>query len=101
MPTFLVTQALTGPQYDPARPLEEQSDWTAHIDFVTGLGERGVMLLAGPLAGGELILQVVEAESEDAVRTIVGADPWNDSHLRTTSVQEWILRVDHRRTSPA
>lgn len=101
MPTYLVTQALTGPAYDPGRPLEEQTDWTAHIDFVTGLAEQGVMLLAGPLAGGDLVLQVVEAESDDAVRSLVGADPWNDSHLRITSVQEWILRVDHRRSRPA
>jgi uncharacterized protein YciI len=97
MPTYLVTHTRTGPLWDSGLPLEDQSDWAAHLAFITDLAERGVLVLAGLLAGGDEVVQVVEAESEDDASAIVAEDPWNETHYRLASVRQWLLRVDLRR----
>ena len=56
MAMFHVVVRRSGPAYDPARPLEEQSGWEAHAAFMDGLVDAGFLVLGGPLedeaAGG-------------------------------------------------
>ena len=47
---FLVVLRRSGPQYDPSRPLEEQSGWPEHAAFMDGLVDSGFIVLGGPLA---------------------------------------------------
>ena len=47
---FHVLLRRDGPEWDPSRRLEEQSDWEAHAAFTDGLVERGFIVLGGPLA---------------------------------------------------
>jgi uncharacterized protein YciI len=94
--TFFVVLRRHGPLWNPSRPLEEQSDWPAHADFMDGLVDEGFVVLGGPLADEERVVLVIEAESEEAIRATLGRDPWSDSHLVIDSVEHWTIRLDGR-----
>ncbi len=93
---FHVVVRRSGPEYDHARPLEEQPDWDAHAAFMDGLVDAGFVVLGGPLGGGQRVVHAVEAESEDAVRAILARDPWSGSHLVVETVEPWTIRLDGR-----
>jgi hypothetical protein len=95
--TFHVVLRRSGPEWDPGRPMEEQSGWTAHATFMDGLVEAGFVVLGGPLADEVRVVHVVEAESEDAVRATLGRDPWSGTHLVIDSIDPWTIRLDARR----
>jgi uncharacterized protein YciI len=97
MTTFLVVLRRSGPDYDLSRPLEEQSDWRAHAAFMDELVDQGFIVLGGPLADEERVVHVVEAESEEGVRTTLARDPWSETHLRVETIDPWTLRLDARR----
>ena len=99
--TFFVVQRRSGREYDPSRPLEEQSDWPAHAAFMDGLVDEGFVVLGGPLADEHRVLLVVEAESEEAVRATLARDPWSGTHLQVDTIEPWTIRLDGRRAQPA
>ena len=94
--TFFVVQRRSGPEYEPSRPLEEQSDWPAHASFMDGLVEAGFVVLGGPLADEHRVVLVVEAESEEVVRATLARDPWSETHLVVDTVDRWTIRLDGR-----
>ncbi len=94
---FLVTLRRSGPDWDPARPMEEQSDWPAHASFMDRLVEAGFLVLGGPLADRERVAHAVEAESADAVCATLARDPWSETHLRVEAIEPWTIRLDGRR----
>jgi uncharacterized protein YciI len=96
MAMFLVTLHRSGPQWDPALPLEEQSGWTEHAEFMDGLVERGFVVLGGPLADEHRVVHAVEAESEEAIRATLARDPWSGTHLVVASIEPWTIRLDGR-----
>jgi uncharacterized protein YciI len=96
MAWFLVVLRRSGPEWDPARPLEEQSGWPEHAAFMDDLADRGFVVLGGPLADEERVVHAVEAESEDAVRATLAADPWSETHLRIDTIDAWTIRLDGR-----
>jgi uncharacterized protein YciI len=98
MAVFLVLLRRSGPDYDLARPLEEQSGWLAHAAFMDGLVADGFVILGGPLADEERVAHVVEADSADAVRATLARDPWSDTHLRIEAIDRWTIRLDNRRS---
>jgi uncharacterized protein YciI len=91
---FLVVIRRSGPDWDPSRPLEDQSDWAAHASYMDELVETGFVLLGGPLADEVRVVHVVEAESEDAVRAVYARDPWSETHLRVDTIDPWTIRMD-------
>jgi uncharacterized protein YciI len=95
--TFFVVQRRSGPEYDPSRSLEEQSDWPAHASFMDGLVDEGFVVLGGPLADEHRVVLVIEAESEEAVRATLARDPWSGTHLLVDAVDRWTIRLDGRR----
>jgi uncharacterized protein YciI len=95
---FLVTLHRCGPEWDPARPLEEQSGWPEHASYMDDLVDAGVILLAGPLADEYRVILVVDADSEDAVCATLARDPWSETHLRVAAVEPWTIRLDGRPT---
>jgi uncharacterized protein YciI len=97
MATFLVLVRRTGPEWDRSRPMEEQSDWDAHAEFMDALVDDGFIVLGGPLADEERVAHVIEAESEQAVRETLARDPWSDTHLVIDAIEPWTLRLDSRR----
>ena len=64
---FHVVLRRSGPEWDPSRPMEEQSDWPAHASFMDGLVDAGFVVLGGPLADGHRVVHAVEADAERAV----------------------------------
>jgi hypothetical protein len=97
--TFLVVLRRAGPDWDPSRPLEEQSGWPAHAAFMDGLVDSGSIVLGGPLADEHRVVHVVEAGSEAEVRATLARDPWSGSHLVVDAVEPWTLRLDARRAA--
>jgi uncharacterized protein YciI len=96
--TFHVVLHRSGPEWDPSRPLEEQSGWSAHASFMDGLVDAGFIILGGPLADEYRVVHVVEAESEADVRATFARDPWSETHLRVDAVDPWTLRLDGRQS---
>ena len=93
---FHVVLLRSGPEWDPSKPLEEQSDWPAHAAFMDGLVDDGFIFLGGPLADEHRVVHVVEAGSEEDVRARLATDPWSGSHLVVDSIDPWTLRLDAR-----
>jgi uncharacterized protein YciI len=93
---FLVTLHRSGPEWDRSRPLEEQSEWPAHADFMNELEAAGFIVLGGPLADEFRVVHAVEAESEAAIREALARDPWSESHLVIDAIEPWTIRLDGR-----
>jgi uncharacterized protein YciI len=100
MAMFHVVVHRSGPQWDPTKPLEEQSGWTEHADFMDGLVDRGFVVLGGPLADEIRVVHAVEAESEDEIRATLARDPWSVTHLVVDVVEPWTIRLDGRQRQP-
>jgi uncharacterized protein YciI len=94
MATFHVVITRSGPEWDPARPLEEQSGWDEHASFMDALVDEGFILLGGPLADEDRVVHVVEADSASAIRETLARDPWHESHLRIAAIDAWTIRLD-------
>ena len=94
---FHVVLLRSGPEWDPSRPLEEQSGWPEHASFMDGLVDSGFIVLGGPLPDERRVAHAVEAESEDDVRATLARDPWSESHLRIDTIEPWTIRLDARR----
>ena len=94
---YFVVLRRSGPHWDPAKILEEQSGWQPHADFMDALVERGFVVLGGPLADEQRVVLVVEAVSEEDVRSTLAGDPWDRTHLVIESVDRWTIRLDGRR----
>ena len=63
------------------------------------LFERGLVVLAGPIAdGGGEALSVLEGESEQALRELLAADPWvrDRDILRVGRIRAWRVFLDSR-----
>jgi hypothetical protein len=94
---FFVVLRRRRPEWDPAQPLEGQSGWHEHAEFMDALVRDGFVVLGGPLADEDRVVLAVEAESEQDVRATLARDPWNETHLVVDSVDGWTIRLDGRR----
>ena len=92
---FHVVLRQSGPEFDRALPLEQQSGWEEHAAFMDSLLEGGVIVLGGPLPNGR-VAHAIEAASEEELRAIWARDPWHASHLVLESVEPWEIRLDSR-----
>ena len=54
---FAVTTG-KGSNWDHARGNREQPFWDQHAAFADGLVERGVIILGGPIGGGEEVFRI-------------------------------------------
>src|SRR4029450_2031467 len=54
----------------------EEDVWDEHAAFMDGLVEEGSILLGGPLEGDRETMHIIAAESEQAGRDLLRADPW-------------------------
>ena len=93
---FLLILRRDGPEWDRSRPMEEQSRWDEHAEFMDGLVDEGFLVLGGPLADEIRVAHAVEAESADAIRARLATDPWSESHLVIDSIEPWTIRLDAR-----
>ncbi len=65
-----------GPNWDDAKPMDQQPDWRAHADFMNVLVDEGFVLMGGPLVGTREVLLIVRGESEPEVRARLAEDVW-------------------------
>jgi len=96
MAMFHVVVTRSGPEWQPGRPLEEQTGWGEHAAFMDGLVDAGFVVLGGPLSDECRVVHAVEAESADAIRETLRRDPWSETHLQVESVEPWTIRLDGR-----
>jgi uncharacterized protein YciI len=98
---YFVLTLVHGPGWDPSRPIRDQRAWDDHAAFMDGLVADGFILLGGPLADGERSVHIIQADSEDEVRTRVAKDPWAVMGLlRVGAVERWAIWLDGRRIQP-
>jgi uncharacterized protein YciI len=93
---FLVLLRHSGPEWDLALPMDQQSKWREHANYMDELVDAGVIVLGGPLDDVRVVL-AVEAESEETVRDILARDPWSETHMVVDTVDAWSLRLDGRK----
>jgi len=96
MAMFHVVLLQAGPQWLPGRPLDEQTGWQEHAEYMDALVEEGFIVLGGPVSDDGRVVHAVEAESEDAVRATWARDPWSETHLVVDSIEPWTIRLDGR-----
>jgi uncharacterized protein YciI len=96
---FLVTRAW-GPAWDPTRPRRGQDGWDEHAAFMDALVDEGFVVLGGPVGDVDTgrALLVVRAESEEAVRERLAADPWPAELLTIESAEPWSVWLRPRPT---
>jgi uncharacterized protein YciI len=88
---FIVRVERGGP-WDWSKDMREQVEWTEHAHFMNSLVDDGLILLGGPLADGKHAFHVVDAPSEEALRTRFAEDPWaRNGMLSITSVERWTI----------
>lgn len=94
---YLVILSRSGPEWDAAKPLEQQSGWDEHAAFMDALVDDGFLVLGGPLDDEVRTAHAVEAASEEQIRATLARDPWSQTHLLIESIDEWTIRLDGRR----
>jgi uncharacterized protein YciI len=96
MPTFLVERT-PGSDWVAGVDTREQPLWDEHAAFMDDLFERGLVRIAGPIAGGAgEALTVMDGESEEALRQLLAGDPWcaDQDLLRVGRIREWRVFLD-------
>lgn len=80
--------------WDPEQPLEQQSGWTDHAQFMNSLESSGFVVAGGPLEDTPYTFLAVRAENEAEVRSKFAADPWEEGRmLETTRIVGWDLKL--------
>jgi uncharacterized protein YciI len=90
---FLVERG-QGPEWDHARGRREQHGWAEHAAFMDVLVDEGFIVLGGPTGDDVdhgIVLLVVEAESEAALRARFADDPWPADVLTVERVTPWTV----------
>jgi len=83
-----------GPNWNDAKPMEEQGDWRAHADFMNSLLAEGFVLLGGPLMGTRDVLLIVQARYEAEVEARLAEDVWVVKGLLCRrQINPWWLRL--------
>lgn len=93
MPMFHVVLRQAGPEWLPGTPMEEQTGWEAHADYMDALVADGFIVLGGPVSDDGRVVHAVEAESEEAVRATWAGDPWSETHLVVDAIEPWTIRL--------
>lgn len=88
---FLVRVERGGP-WDWSKDMREQVEWAEHARFMNGLVDDGLIVLGGPIEGGREAFHVIDAPSEEALRTRLAEDPWaRRGMLSVASVEGWTI----------
>jgi uncharacterized protein YciI len=98
-----------GPAWADRKGIMEQPGVSDHAAFMNALGDEGLVLFAGPLAGTEhgrvRALLIIDAEGEDEIDRRLADDPWSSTRqLQVTSIEPWNVFVGAERlpsTHPA
>jgi len=79
--------------------MREQAGFDEHARFMDALVDDGFVVLGGPLEGDREVIEIVAADSEEAVRTRLAEDVWaKTGMLMPISVERWEVLLDGRRS---
>jgi uncharacterized protein YciI len=92
MATFLVIRTQDGPEWDSSQPMEAQTRWQEHAEYMDELAESGFFLFGGPTVYPRVPF-AVSASDEDELRATLARDPWHESHLLVRTVEPWTIRL--------
>jgi uncharacterized protein YciI len=88
---YLVRVERGGP-WDWSKDMREQELWQEHAQFMNGLVDDGLILLGGPLENGRETVHVVDAPSEEVLRSRFAEDPWAQNGMLTVkSIERWTI----------
>ena len=95
---YFVVRLERGGPWDWNRDMREQDGWEEHAAFMDDLADKGSIILGGPLEGDRETMQVIAAESEQAVRDLFATDPWwVKGMLRPVAIERWTILLDSRK----
>ena len=101
MATYMAVRRVRGRAWNADLPLRGQAQWDEHAAFMNALAAEGFVVLGGPIGSGEEVLLIINASSEDIVRTRLAGDPWSGSGLLdVASVEPWTILLDSRSARP-
>ena len=84
-----------GGPWDWSKDMREQKGWDEHAAYMDAIFEEDWLLLVGPLEDTRYTLWVVEAASEEEIRSRMGEDPWSaNGMLRPVSIERWNIVMD-------
>src|SRR3982750_283572 len=91
-----------GPNRDSSKSTREQPFWNEHAKFIDQLVDEGFILMGGPLVDDAEMpkgaLLIVNADSENEVRSQLKSDPWfTHGILKLESIKRWQIFVDARK----
>ena len=95
---WLVRRKRGGP-WDWSRGLREQDGWDEHADIMERWVDEGFVVLGGPIGheNGKEVVHVIDAPSEEAIRSKFDEDNWEqDGKLSTVSIERWEVLLDGR-----
>jgi uncharacterized protein YciI len=95
-----------GPAWTDGKGTFEQPAVSDHAEFMNALGNDGLVLFAGPLAGSEhgrvRVLLIVDAADEAEIRRRLADDPWAlAQRLVIVSIEPWNIFVGAERLAAA
>ena len=99
MAMFLVVLRRSGPEWDPGKPLEQQSGWPEHAAFMDDLFERGLIALGGPFLDGSGAMVVLRVADEATARELLAPDPWCSNGRDVQGIgriRPWTIFLDGR-----
>jgi uncharacterized protein YciI len=87
-----VVRVERGGAWDWSRGLREQEGWAEHARFMDGLVDEGFLVLGGPLEGDREVMHVVDAISEQEIRSRLAEDNWaRNGMLTVTRIERWTI----------
>src|SRR5215468_11267639 len=97
MATFMTVRRVRGTAWNAALPMRAQALWAEHAAFMNALAAEGFVVLGGPVGAGDEVVLVIDAPSEETLRTRLAADPWSESGLLEIGrVEPWTILLDSR-----
>ena len=80
-------------KWDHSKPPQEQPGFAAHAEYMGGLQQEGLIVLAGLMLASNDVLFVLEAESREEVDDRLAQDPWRrDGYTRLGRLEELAIR---------
>ena len=81
--------------------MRAQKLWTEHAAFMNALAAEGFVVLGGPLGDGPEVLLIIDAPSEDVIRTRLAVDPWSPaSLLEIVRIEPWTILLERKSATP-
>lgn len=101
MVAYFLCTLVHGPAWDDERGIRDQDGWDEHAAFMDQLVDDGVVVIGGPVGGGDYTAHLMHGEDRASVLARLAADPWAvDGHLTVGSLQPWSLWLDGRHSRP-